>query len=55
MTKKLYLGNCKFKFGEANGEAMFPAETEYLSEVIHMWGKIFPEDEDVIFVDKTEY
>ena len=53
MTKKLNLANHKLPFGEANGEAMFLAETEDISEVI-MGGKILAEDEDIIHVGKTE-
>ena len=54
MTKKLYLGISKLAFGEANGEAMFPVETEDLSEVIHLGGQIFAEDENIIQVDEAD-
>ena len=54
MTKKLDLGNCKLTFWEANGEAMFPAETEDFMEVIHVGGEILAEDENIIHLDEAE-
>ena len=53
MTKKLDLGNSKLAFGEANGEAMFRAESDF-SEFIHMRGEILAEDENIIHKDKAE-
>ena len=54
MSKKLDLGNSKLTFGEANGEAMFPAEMEDLLEVVPTGGKILAKEENIIHLDKTE-
>ena len=54
MAKKLNLGNRNLAIVEANGEAMLPAETEDLPEVVHVGGEILAEDEDIIHIYKTE-
>ena len=36
MAKKLHLRNCKLPLGQANGEAMLPAEMEDLPEVVNV-------------------
>ena len=35
-------------FGEANGEAMLPAETKNLPKVVHVGGEVLGEDHDII-------
>ena len=56
MAKKLDLGNRKLTLWKANRQTlpMLPAETEYLSEVVHVGGEVFAEKENIIKVDKTE-
>ena len=54
MAKEHDLGNSKLKLGKANGEAMLPAETKNLPEVIHVGGEVLGEDQDIVRVDKTE-
>ena len=40
MAKKLDLGNREFTLGEANGEAMLPAEKKNLPKVVHVGGEV---------------
>ena len=54
MTTKLNLRNHKLALGKANGEAMLPAETEDLLEVIHMGREVLAEDGNDLNLDKTE-
>ena len=54
MAKELNLGNSKLTLGKANGEAMLPAETKNLPEVIHVGGEVLGEDQDIVHIDKTE-
>ena len=54
MSKKLNLEDNKLTFGEANCEAVLPAEAEDLPEVVHVGGEILAKDENVINLVKTE-
>ena len=54
MAKEHDLGNSKLTLGKANGEAMLPAETKNLLEVIHVGGEVLGEDQDIVQVDKTD-
>ena len=54
MAKELNLGNSKHTLRKANGEAMLPAETKNLPEVIHVGGEVLGEDQDIVHLDKIE-
>ena len=54
MAKKLDLRDSKLTLGEAYTETVLLAETEDLSEVVHMRGEILAKDVNVINVNKTE-